>query len=152
MRTLYEYILDELAYSNIFEQAFQRKQLANKIFDRIPQILQNWGLVIYGSQNDLETTNHWKSELIAQCDYIIDAELKGSDKKRLIKQEIIDHGEFDSPNKVLRKIKRKFEEENIDGETIASLANYMSTNIDKLIDILASDSCDEWVENNCEIL
>lgn len=148
MRSLKEYLLDELSYTQIFEQALQRKKLREKIFNHMTQILQNWGLVLYGKLNNIQTTNHWKTELLTQCDSIIDSELKGGNKRGLIKDLVIDGDEFNNPDKVYRKLRRKFEnDENISQKETKGIANYIADHIDELVDVLSSDSADEWVEN-----
>lgn len=65
MNILSRMLAEALSESPILEMAIDRRDFLHHVRGQIPQVLQNWTLVKYASQNDIRTINHWRDEFIA---------------------------------------------------------------------------------------
>lgn len=149
MTTLKDWLIEKLSYTDIFEQAMKLKTFRESIYGHLTQILQNWALIYVARTYDInkDLVQHWKTELLTQCDEIIDSTLKSGNKRKTLHKLIVNEYEYDNPTVVYKKLRRKFNTENLLDKHTKSAAHYISTNIEELIDILSLESCDEWVEN-----
>lgn len=148
MMSLRDYIIEQLSYSKVLEQAQRLKDFREKIHGHFTQILQNWALIeasrLFGKNE--QTVNHWKEELLTQCDEFIDTELKSGNKKKTLEKLLIDGLEYDNPDNVYKKIFKKFEKENLTKQQAKEIANILAERIEEVINVISSDYADEWVE------
>lgn len=154
MKSLSEFINDSIQESRLFEQAFNRDKIMKTLSGKIRQIIENYALILYCRQYDQDNwnLNHWKDELLAQCNNIceIDIKMSGKDAKyKAIKQVFLNQEELNDSEVVFKLLKKKFKEEKITNDDIRKdIAFQISNNIEELIDILSYDyDAIDWVEN-----
>ena len=150
MRSLYEYLLDELAFTEIVNEARKRKNLKDSIVGHIYQIIENWALLIYFRDTQNTNIKHWSHELMTQYYDIVKHEIKCSKeaKTKLYQQVIINDEKLNNSEKIYKNIFGKLKKENIsDINSIKAISEYIADNIDVLINVLSNENIDEWIEN-----
>ena len=137
-----------LANNVLNEFAFARKIYSDRVNNLIPQVVENYCLVLYAKENNIQTYKHWKTELLGHIKAIRGLNPKKGDKKKILRYELIEGFELDNPERVQDMIEYKFSQENIAND-ISQYCSKFSQNIDSLIDCLAGEiSIDEFINSN----
>lgn len=113
-------IFKENKYKDLNEMAVSRQDFIEKVYDQMQQILENWALLRYYSNNSYKTysrdINHWKSELSAQINKIVSIDLKNNSKDKRIKAiyDIFEkYPQFSDVETIKKILAKKFVVENI---------------------------------------
>lgn len=100
MKSIKEYIVEQLSYSKIFEMATELKEYREKIKELSPILIAHVLLILKAKEeNSIEYVDHWKIEIKGFFKQFMRVKLKIKDtyKKRFsyIKKILIDEYEYD---------------------------------------------------------
>lgn len=135
------------------EMAMPLKAYVRKIEYYMYELVQNWCLCKWCQTFDQRNVNfnHWKKELRNCINQLKDPILKSNaDKKKHLRQQLIDYYEFNDKNVVYRMIYDKFDDEHInDKKQIEDVAKSFANDVEKLIDLMSSvnDSTKQYVNS-----
>lgn len=124
------------------EMAMPLKAYIRKIEYYMYELIQNWCLCKWCQQYDPANVNfnHWMKELRSCINQLKDPILKSkADKKKHLKQQLVEYYEFNDKHMVYRIIRDKFDDENIfDEKQIEFVAKAFADNIEQLIEFMSS--------------
>ena len=75
--------------------------------NHIPQLVENYFLVLYTKDKNLQTYNHWKSELRSYINTICKYSTKSGNKKKIIRYLLIEGFELNNPERVKSMVESK---------------------------------------------
>ena len=139
-----ERLLEDRGNNILTEMALPRKSVKSRISNIFPQIIENWCLIKYSTNNGVNgnLVNHWKSELLAHINNTSRLQIKENDafdsRKKLLNQMIIEE-DLTDVNVVDLIICAKFREEGIDissreyGNVIIDFIN----NINEIVNLIS---------------
>lgn len=97
---------------SILEMALEKAKYQDRIFNLMPQIVQNWCLCYYCKRYDSNNENYygWRKELIAHLGNLNSIIVKG-DKHKWTYEEVIKDDEFDNLNVIKKVCEYKLDDE-----------------------------------------
>ena len=116
------------------EFALERKVYRNQVENHIPQLVENYFLVLYTKDKNLQTYNHWKSELRSYINTICKYSTKSGNKKKIIRYLLIEGFELNNPERVKSMVESK-----VLSDDISPYCSRISQSIDSLISCLAGE-------------
>lgn len=93
-----------LVRKRMFEMALEKSKYQSRVFDLMPQIIQNWCLCYFCREHDKNNNSYrgWRKELIAHIGNLNSIPVKGN-KYKWTYEEIITDDEFNNID-VIRKV------------------------------------------------
>lgn len=115
LSTLSEEDADSLLETQLFEQARSRNDFINLVDNLGYQIAENICLILFMQQyrENIQTINHWKSELYAHCLNIQKKKVKSGNKEELLKHIFFNIMDFYDKEHVYDILWDKFNTEGI---------------------------------------
>ena len=115
MKNLLEYVEE----STILEMSLNLSKFKDLLYNLSKQIVENWCLVKWCDMHPDELTSkrlrsHWSTELKAYMFRISEEKLKSGRKDKVIKNEWIDHFEFNDKDIITNVIRNKFNKEGLE--------------------------------------
>lgn len=119
--------------------AIRRSMFESQMFNHVHQIIENWCLVRWADMYPVDgapiNRNHWASELKAHIKNIIDIQIKGSKKDKVIQHVLLKAYELDNSDRVAAIIRDKFSDEGLE----------------KYVNVISQD-CVDHIEDICRVL
>lgn len=142
MINIYEYIIEKLENTKLFEIAYSRSKYMDIVNDIAPQIIENWCLIRYSSLNSkLQEHNHWIKELKAHIMKLQRSNIK-TDKTRATRSVFMDWMECNKSHQIKKCIEIKWEDEGFDINSDISeevISDFVSYGIHEIIEIICND-------------
>lgn len=134
----------------LLEYAFHRKDFVNEIHNKTTEIIRNFALIVYASENNLPTLNHWRGELLALINNFQDMETKPKRGNRdmvykVIEQEWVTKLELPThPLTIVHRFIGKFHDEGImiGQNDMVKIAQTFINNMDELMNQMAHGTYD----------
>lgn len=128
---------------SILEMALNRSKYQDRIFNLMPQIVQNWCLCYYCKEYDEHNDNYfgWRKELIAHLANINSIVVKG-DKYKWTYDEVIKDSEYDNIEVIRKVCEYKLDDEDeiaqLQDQSIRNvLYKSFSDNIEYIVSIMS---------------
>lgn len=117
MISIYEYIIEKLENTKLFEMAHERSKYIDLVIDLSGKIAEHWCLLRYSTLNGkLREHNHWQGELRAFILKLVNIKIK-VDKTKATKDVLIKFEEFNDWERIIRIISAKWYDEGFDIES-----------------------------------
>ena len=152
-----ETLLENRKNNIITELALPRKSVKQRISNIFPQIIENWCLIKYSKDNNVNSDliNHWKSELSTHIINASRLQIKDNDSfdnRKTLLNQLINEEDFTDVNIIDMTICTKFKKENIDISTreYGNVLMDFINNLNKIVDIIAlknRDSILDYITN-----
>lgn len=140
--------ISAISRKRLFEMAFDKEKYQYFVSAHIPQIAQNWCLMMFCKlyRNDLANTyEHWRSELEEQLNEISIKPLNKKDKRHSYTHQVLfDFEELSNPEQVYRACRVKFKHENEKGLGITKeqqlhVCKLFSESLDDIVNCICND-------------
>ena len=148
MMKLFDYILEKLSNTYIFEMAYNRSKYVEKVLSLNQQIVENWCLIKYCNLYDEENYNrlHWCRELTAHLSNLNKDVVKKGDKYRATKEAFIIDELFDE-TQIYIICEPKWDDENLPYDKLKNITKYFINDIDVLLKLISGKQNYQNIKN-----